>query len=353
MLSHILEPHVLDATCLESCSNFLADTGGEYLPLSPNSLTNYTKMCNSTIVTEFLLTGFSDVWEIRVLHTMLFLMMYVATLTGNLLIVTVITTDQNLHTPMYFFLRNLSVLDICYISVTVPKACVIFLLNNRVISKVGCAAQIFLVFLCGSAEFLLLTIMAHDRYVAICQPLHYHMVMNPRVCVQMTLASVVSGLVYAGVHTGNAFRLSFCRSNVIHQFFCDIPSLLKLSCSDTLTNEITILASAIMIGGGCFAFITKTYIHIFSTVLKLPTRGERGKAFSTCIPHILIVTVFLSSGVTVYLKPTSNSFPIQDMIMSVFYSIVPPFLNPIIYSLRNKQMKEAIRRIMRTVTQFK
>ncbi|XP_006877159.1 PREDICTED: olfactory receptor 14C36-like [Chrysochloris asiatica] len=285
---------------------------------------------------------------------MLFLLMYLATLTGNFLIVTIITTDQSLHTPMYFFLRNLSVLDMCYISVIVPKACVIFLFNNRVISKVGCATQIFFMFLCASTELLLLTVMARDRYVAICQPLHYHVVMNPHVCVQMTLASVLGGLVYAGVHTGNTFHLSFCQSNVIHQFFCDIHFLLKISCSDTLGNEIVILVSIIMIGGGCFSFITMSYIHIFSTVLKFPTRGERGKAFSTCIPHILIVTVFLSSGAAVYLKPASNSLSTQDMIISVFYSIVPPFLNPIIYSLRNKQMKGAIRRIMRRkVTLFR
>ncbi|XP_006877731.1 PREDICTED: olfactory receptor 14C36-like, partial [Chrysochloris asiatica] len=311
-------------------------------------------MTNSTIVTEFLLTGFSDVWEIRILLTMLFLLMYLATLMGNLLIVTAITTDHSLHEPMYFFLWNLSVLDMCYISVTVPKACVIFLFNNRVITKFGCAAQIFLMFSCASAEFVLLTIMARDRYVAICQPLHYHVVMNPRVCVQMSLACVITGLAYAGVHTGNTFCLSFCQSNVIHQFFCDIPSLLKLSCSDTLSNKIAIFSSAIIICGGCFSFISMSYIHIFSTVLKLPTRAERGKAFSTCIPHILIVTVFLSSGSAVYLKPTSNSLSVQDMIMSVFYSIVPPFLNPIIYSLRNKQIKKAVSRILRTaVTTFK
>ncbi|XP_004697272.1 olfactory receptor 14C36-like [Echinops telfairi] len=311
-------------------------------------------MPNSTIVTEFLLTGFSDVWEFRVLHTMLFSLMYLATLTGNLLIVTVITVDQRLHTPMYFFILNLSVWDMCYISVTVPKACTIFLLNNRVISLVGCAAQIFLIFLCAYTELLLLTIMARDRYVAICQPLHYHVIMTPRVCVQMTLASVLSGLVYAGMHTGSTFHLSFCRSNVVHQFFCDIPSLLKLSCSDTLANEIVIFASTMIVGGGCFSFITMSYIHIFSTVLKFPTRGERRKAFSTCIPHILIVIVFLGSGAAVYLKPTSNSFLTQDMIISVFYSIVPPFLNPVIYSLRNKQIKEALRRVMRrTLTSFR
>ncbi|XP_049726272.1 olfactory receptor 14C36-like [Elephas maximus indicus] len=303
-------------------------------------------MPNSTTVTEFLLMRFSDVWNFRVLHAMLFLLMYVATLLGNLLTVTVTTLTQSLHTPMYFCLRNLSVLDMCYISVTVSKARVIFLFDNRVISMVGCAAQIFLVILFAFAELLFLTIMARDRYVAICQPLHYPVIMNPRACVQMTLTSVFSGLIYAGVHTGNAFRLSFCHSSVVHQFFCDVPSLLKLSCSDTLSNEIVIFVSAVVIVGGCFIFIIMSYIHIFSAVLKLPTRGEQGKVFSTCVPHILVVTVFVISVTAMYLKPTSNSPTTQDMIISLFYSVVPPFLNPIIYSLRNKQIKEAIRRVM-------
>ncbi|KAM6224152.1 olfactory receptor 14C36-like [Rhynchocyon petersi] len=306
-------------------------------------------MPNCTTVTTFLLTRFSDVWEIRILHAMLFLLMYVATLLGNLLIVTVTTFDKNLHTPMYFFLRNLnlSVLDMCYISVTVPKACVIFLLDHRVISVIGCAAQIFFVVLCATAELLFLTIMAYDRYVAICRPLHYPVIMNPRACVQMTLASIFSGLVYAGVHTGNTFHLSFCQSNEVHQFFCDIPPLLKLSCSDTFINQVVIFFSAVVIVGGCFIFIIMSYIRIFSTVFKFPTIGERRKAFSTCVPHILVVTVFASSVNAVYMNPTSNSPTVWDMIISVFYCIVPPFLNPIIYSLRNKQIKNAVRKIMR------
>ncbi|XP_007954348.2 olfactory receptor 14C36-like, partial [Orycteropus afer afer] len=303
-------------------------------------------MPNSTTVTEFLLTGFSDVWELRVVHAMLFLLMYLTTLMGNFLIVTVTTFDKSLHNPMYFFLRNLSVLDMCYISVTVPKACVLFLLNNRVISMVECGTQIFFVVFCATVELLFLTIMAYDRYVAICQPLHYPVIMNPRICVQTTLASVLSGLIYAGVHTGSTFRLSFCKSNVIHQFFCDIPPLLKLSCSDTFINEVVIFFSAVMIVGGCFTFIVMSYIRLFSTVFKVPTKGERRKAFSTCLPHIIVVTVFASSVNTVYMNPTSNSHTVQDMIISVFYCIVPPFLNPIIYSLRNKQIKEAVRRII-------
>ncbi|XP_004475738.3 olfactory receptor 14C36-like [Dasypus novemcinctus] len=265
---------------------------------------------------------------------------------GNFLIVTVTTLDKKLHIPMFFFLRNLSVLDMCYISVTVPKACVIFLLENKAISMAGCAAQIFLVFWFAYIELLLLTIMAWDRYVAICQPLHYSVIMNPWLCVQMTLATLLSGVVFAGFHTGNTFWLPFCQSNVVHQFFCEIPSLLKLSCSDTLNNKISIFISVGVIDCVCFAFITMSYIHIFSTVFKFPTKGERGKAFSTCVPHMLVVTVFLSTAVAVYLKPSSNSPTLQDMIISVFYSIVPPFLNPVIYSLRNKQIKEAVRKMM-------
>ncbi|XP_042638948.1 olfactory receptor 14C36-like [Orycteropus afer afer] len=303
-------------------------------------------MLNSTIVTEFLLTRFSDVWEVRVLHAMLFLLMYLATLLGNLFIVTITTLDQSLHTPMYFFLRNLSVLDMCYISVIVPKACTIFLFDSRVISTVECAAQIFLVFLFAFVELLILTIMAYDRYMAICKPLHYPVIMNFQVCVQMSLASLFSGLVYAGFHTGTTFQLSFCQAKIVHQFFCDIPSLLKLSCSDTFINEMVLVVSTVVFGCGCFFLIILSYIHIFSTVLKFPIREERGKAFSTCVPHILVVTVFVSSGAAVYMKPTSNSPTVQDMIISVFYSIVPPILNPIIYSLRNKQIKEAVRRIM-------
>ncbi|XP_007954352.1 olfactory receptor 14C36-like [Orycteropus afer afer] len=303
-------------------------------------------MPNFTIVTEFLLTRFSDVLELRVLHAMLFLLTYLATLLGNLLIATVTTFDKSLHTPMYFFLRNLSVLDMCYISVIVPKACVIFLLDNQVISMVGCASQIFLVFLFAFIELMFLTIMAHDRYVAICQPLHYPVIMNPQVCVLASLVSIIGGLVYSGFHTGITFQLTFCHSNIINQFFCDIPSLLKLSCSDNFINEIALFISSVVFGGGCFFFIILSYIHIFSTVLKFPIRGEQGKAFSTCVPHILVVTVFISSAAAVYVKPTSNSPTIQDMIISMFYFIVPPFLNTIIYSLRNKQIKEAVRRVI-------
>ncbi|KAI5271911.1 Olfactory Receptor 14C36 [Manis pentadactyla] len=217
-------------------------------------------------------------------------------------------------TPMYFFLRNLSILDTCYTSVTVPNSCINALLGSRTISKAGCVAQVFLVVFFVYVELLLLTIMARDRYGAVCQPLLYHVIMSPQVCVQMTLASILSGLAYAGVHTGNTFRLLFCRSNVVHQFFCDIPSLLRLSCFDTSSNEMMVMAFGLEIGGGCFIYIIKSYIHIFSTVLKIPNGAGRTKVFSTCVPHILVVSVFLSSGFYVYLRPSAISATIQDMV---------------------------------------
>ncbi|XP_012870886.1 PREDICTED: olfactory receptor 14C36-like [Dipodomys ordii] len=303
-------------------------------------------MVNVSIVTEFLLEGFAEMWELRLLLSMLLLMMYLATLLGNLIIITVTTIDQNLHTPMYFFLRNLSITDICYISITVPNACVNTLTDNRAISVVGCATQIFLVVFCACVEILFLIIMAHDRYVAICQPLHYPVIMSHQFCVMSTLVSLLCGLTYAALHTGNTFRLSFCQSNVVHQFFCDIPSLLKLSCSDTFSNKLLNLLCVMGMGGSSFIFIVTSYVRIFSTVLKFPVKEERGKAFSTCIPHIIVVSVFLISGSIVYLRPPVRSEMFQDMILSVLYTIVPPFLNPVIYSLRNKQVKEAAGKVI-------
>ncbi|MBZ3873064.1 Olfactory receptor 14C36 [Sciurus carolinensis] len=296
------------------------------------------------MVTEFLLMGFAEGWKLRFLYSMLFLLMFLATLLGNLLIVTVTTADQNLHTPMYFFLRNLSILDMCYISVTVPNACVNSLTGNRAISVTGCAAQIFLVIYCAFVEILFLSIMAWDRYVAICQPLHYSTIINVRLCVQMTVASLLSGLVYAGVHTGDTFLLNFCGSNTVPQFFCDVPSLLRLSCSDTSSNQLSILVSAVFVCGGSFVFIAMSYVRIFSAVLKFPAQ-KQGKAF-TCVPHVLVVSIFLSSMACVYLRPAAATATIQDMVLSVFYTMVPPFLNPVLYSLRNKQVKEAVRRVI-------
>ncbi|XP_048213672.1 olfactory receptor 14C36-like [Perognathus longimembris pacificus] len=304
-------------------------------------------MANFSGVSKFLLEDFADVWQLRLLLSTLFLLIYLATLLGNFIIITVTTIDRNLHTPMYFFLRNLSILDMCYISVTVPNACINSFTNNKTISVSGCAIQVFSVFFCASVELLFLTIMAQDRYVAICQPLRYPVIMNYQFCVQTTLSSILIGIIFAAIQTGNTFRLSFCQSNMVSQFFCDIPSLLRLSCSDTFSSKLLLLLAVMGFAGGCFIFIGFSYVRIFLTVLKFPIKEERGgKAFSTCVPHLLVVSVFLSTGSVVYLRPTPSTEMIQNMILSVFYTIVPPFLNPIIYSLRNKQIKEAIGKVI-------
>ncbi|XP_021045402.1 olfactory receptor 14C36-like [Mus pahari] len=304
-------------------------------------------MENSTLVTEFLLEVFAESWELRILLSVLFLLVYLGSLLGNLIIIIAITVDHTLNTPMYFFLRNLSIVDMCYVSVTVPNACFNSLTDHRNISVVGCAAQIFFVFFCACVEMFFLTMMAQDRYVAICKPLLYPVIMNHQFCVQMTLASLHSSLVIASVHTFKTFQLSFCHSNVVPQFFCDIPSLLKLSCSDTFNNKLLMLISAIIIGCSCFTFIAVSYFRILSTVLKVPVKGERGKAFSTCVPHIVVVSVFLSSSTYVYLRPPVATLEVvKEMTLSVSYTIVPPFLNPIIYSLRNRQIKEAVKKVI-------
>ncbi|KAM9034790.1 olfactory receptor 14C36-like [Sarcophilus harrisii] len=303
-------------------------------------------MSNLTFVSEFILMVFSDIRELQIVYSLLFLLIVLATILGNLLIVIVTTVDRHLHTSMYFFLRNLSLVDACYITVTLPEASTNSLLNSRTISKSECVAQIFLMVFFVYVELTCLAIMAHDRYVAICHPLHYTVIMNPRVCMQMTLTSLLTGLLYAGFHTAYTFRLPFCRSNVIQQFFCDIPSLLKLSCSETFSNEILIIVTGMGVRGGCFAFIIASYVRIFSTVLKFPVKEDQRKAFSTCITHIIVVLVFLISSFYVYLRPSSISASIEDLVLSVFYSVIPSFVNPIIYSLRNKQIKEAVQRVV-------
>ncbi|KFO35795.1 olfactory receptor 14C36 [Fukomys damarensis] len=306
-------------------------------------------MFNSTTTMDFLLMEISDMRDLQLFYAMFFSLIYLVTVMGNLVIAAVTTLDKSLHTPMYFFLRNLSILDSCYISVTIPKSCMNSLLGTRSISKAGCGAQVFLVIFFAFVEVLFLTIMAHDRFAAICRPLHYPVIMSPRLCVHSTLAALLSGLIYAALHTLNTFRLPFCHTHAVQQLFCDIPSLLKLSCSDTFSNQISMFISGLVIGGCSFTYIIKSYIHIFSTVLRFPVGADRKKAFSTCVPHILVVSVFLSSSLYVYLRPSAMSAGLMGIVLSVFYSVIPPLFNPVIYSLRNEQIKHAIRKLMTRV----
>ncbi|XP_043854682.1 olfactory receptor 14A16-like [Dromiciops gliroides] len=309
-------------------------------------------MTNATLVTEFILIGFSEVRELQILHALLFLLIYLVALLGNLLIIVLTILDKQLHTPMYFFLKHLSFLDLCYISVTVPKFISNTLANSNSISFLGCLSQVFLVVFLACTELALLTVMSYDRYVAICNPLHYAVIMKRRTCVKMAASLWFSGGISGLLHTATGFSLPFCESTKIHQFFCEIPQILRLSCSDNYSAEVGALAITSSLSFVCFLSISISYIHIFSTVLKIPSVVGRSKAFSTCLPHLIVVTVFLNSAAVAYLKPTSTFPSSLDILVSVFYTVLPPTLNPIIYSLRNKDMKTALRKLVRRSHQF-
>ncbi|XP_067409150.1 olfactory receptor 14A16-like [Emydura macquarii macquarii] len=285
-------------------------------------------MSNQTTVTEFLLLGFSDVRELQILHFVVFLVLYLACVVGNLLIVTAIALDHHLHTPMYFFLMNMSILDLGFISVTLPKSMVNSLMNTRSISYSGCVAQVFFFFFFVSANFALLTIMAYDRYVAICQPLHYEMVMNRGARAQMAASAWISGIIYSALHTGNTFTISFCGGNTVDQFFCEVPQLLKLACSDSYLSEVGVIVFSVCLTFCCFVFITMSYVQIFRAVLRIPSEQGRHKAFSTCLPHLTVVSLFFCTGSFAYLKPTSSSASGLDLLVTVLYSVLPPMMNP-------------------------
>ncbi|XP_067399487.1 olfactory receptor 14A16-like [Emydura macquarii macquarii] len=303
-------------------------------------------MSNRTTMTEFLLLGFSDIRELQILHFVVFLVLYPVSMVGNLLIITAIAYDHRLHTPMYFFLMNLSILDLGSISVTIPKSMVNSLMNTRSISYSGCVAQVFFFSCFVSANVALLTIMAYDRYVAICQPLHYEMVMNRGACVQMAASAWISGILISVLHTGNTFTISFCGGNTVDQFFCEIPQLLKLACSDSYLREVVVILFGVCLAFSCFVFIIMSYVQIFTTVLRISCEQGRHKAFSTCLPHLTVVSLFFCTGSFAYLKPTSSSASGLDLLVAVLYSVLPPMMNPIIYSMRNKEIKGVLSKWM-------
>nr|XP_009931833.1 PREDICTED: olfactory receptor 14A16-like [Opisthocomus hoazin] len=302
-------------------------------------------MSNSSSITEFLLLAFTDTRELQLLHFWLFLGIYVAALLGNGLTITAVACDHRLYTPMYFFLLNLSLLDLGSISTTVPKAMANSFWDTRDISYTGCATQVFFFLLFLSAEFCLLTVMAYDRYVAICKPLHYGTLLDSRACVQMAAAAWGSGFLYAVLHTANTFSLPLCQGNALEQFFCEIPQILKLSCSNAYLREVWLLMVSGILLSGCFVFIVLSYVHIFRAVLRIPSEHGRQKAFSTCLPHLAVVSLFVSTGMFAYLKPHSISFQLLDLVVAVVYSVVPPAVNPLIYSMRNKELKDSLRNL--------
>ncbi|XP_025949705.2 olfactory receptor 14A16-like, partial [Dromaius novaehollandiae] len=302
-------------------------------------------MSNSSSCNKFLLLGFADSRELQLLHFSLFLGIYLAALLGNGLIITAIACDHRLHTPMYFFLLNLSVLDLGSISTTVPKSMANSLRDTRAISYSGCAAQVFLIFFLLGGEYSLLTVMAYDRYVAICKPLHYGTIMGSRACVEMAAAAWAGGFFNALLQTANTFSIPLCQGNTVEQFFCEVPQILKLSCADSYLRELGLLMAGACLVFGCFICIVVSYVQIFTVVLRIPSEQGRHKAFSMCLPHLAVVSLFISTGMFAYLKPPSISSPVLDLVVAVLYAVVPPAVNPLIYSVRNKELKDALRKL--------
>ncbi|XP_065509330.1 olfactory receptor 14A16-like [Caloenas nicobarica] len=299
-------------------------------------------MSNSSSITQFLLLPFADTRELQLLHFWLFLGIYLAALLGNSLIITTVACDQHLHTPMYFFLLNLSLLDLGVISTTLPKSMANSLWNTRAISFLGCAAQVFMFLFFISAEYSLLTIMSYDRFVAICKPLHYGTLLGSRACVHMAAAAWATGFLHALLHTANTFSLPLCEGNAVGQFFCEIPQILKLSCSHSYLREAGLLMVTACLTFGCFIFIFFSYVQILRAVLRIPSEQGRHKAFSTCLPHLAVVSLFIITGIFACLKPPSISSPSMDLVVSVLYSVMPPAVNPLIYSMRNQELKDAL-----------
>ncbi|XP_025032192.1 olfactory receptor 14C36-like [Python bivittatus] len=293
---------------------------------------------------EFLLSEFSKIWELQVMHIALLLILCLMTVTGNLLIITAVVCNHHLHTPMYFFLINLAMQDTGSVSIIIPKAVFNTLMKIRSISHSGCVAQVLLFVFFLSCHVSYLTVMAYDRYVAICNPLRYEMIMNRKACTKMIGSVWIASLLNASLHTTVTFITPFC-SNIINQFFCEIPYLLKIACSGLYGTEIGVLVFSAILGFGCFAFVIVTYVHVFFAVLRIPSVQGRKKAFSTCLPHLIVTSLFVFTGAFAYLRNISDSPSHLDFIITITYSIIPSMLNPLIYSMRNKDIKVAVSRI--------
>ncbi|KAM6988748.1 olfactory receptor 14J1-like [Passerculus sandwichensis] len=303
-------------------------------------------MSNSSSIRHFLLLALADTRQLQLLHFCLLLGISLAALLGNGLIISTVACGHHLHTPMFFFLLNLALSDLGSICTTVPKAMHNSLWDTRDISYSGCAAQLFFFLFFISAEFSLLTIMCYDRYVSICKPLHYETLLGSRACAHMAAAAWASAFLNALMHTANTFSLPLCHGNALGLFFCEIPQILKLSCSKSYFREFELIVASACLAFSCFLFIVFSYVQIFRAVLRIPSEQGRHKAFSTCLPHLAVLFLFFSTAAIAHLKPSSMSSPSLDLALSVLYSVVPPALNPLIYSLRNQELKAEVRKLM-------
>ncbi|XP_021008015.1 olfactory receptor 5AN1-like [Mus caroli] len=302
---------------------------------------------NITEITEFILLGFSDFPQITALLFVMFLTLYITALTWNLSLVVLIRMDSYLHTPMYFFLSNLSFIDICYISSTVPKMLSNFFQKRQTISFVGCIVQYFMFSTMGLSESCLMTAMAYDRYAAICNPLLYSSVMSPTLCAQMVMGSYTAGFLGSISQVFAMLQLHFCGSNVIRHFFCDIPQLLNLSCTDTFFAHVELLILTMLFCISNALVIIISYGYIVLSILKITSAKGRSKAFNTCASHLTAVSLFYTSTAFVYFSSSSGGSSSFDRFVSVFYTVLIPMLNPLVYSLRNKEIKDAGKRLQK------
>ncbi|XP_066221680.1 olfactory receptor 1L6-like [Saccopteryx leptura] len=302
---------------------------------------------NQSHITEFLLLGLTSDPKQQVWLFACFLAMYLVNVTGNSVIIAAIRGDARLHTPMYFFLANLSLVDICFTTVIVPRMLVSMLTQRRTILFAPCLTQMYFFVAFGITDSFLLAAMAIDRYMAICNPLNYTMAMSPKRCLLLVMASWVVSHLHSLTHTGLMARLSFCGTNVIHHFFCDVQPLLTLSCSETSVNELLAFTEGSFVIMSPFIFIIVSYVYITRAVLRVPSGKGRYKVFSTCGSHLTIVALFYGTIISVYIRPSSTYSVTKDRVVTVIYTVVTPMLNPFIYSLRNNDMKQALKKLVR------
>ncbi|KAM7150945.1 olfactory receptor 11L1-like [Macrochelys suwanniensis] len=301
---------------------------------------------NQTSITEFILLGFGNLPELQILLFLLFLVIYIVTMAANMVIAALVVADQHLHTPMYLFLGNLSCLEICYTSTILPRVLASLLMGNRAISVSQCIIQFYCFALLLTTECYLLVVMSFDRYLAICKPLHYVTHMNGRFCIQLAAASWISSFVLITILISLVSQLAFCGPNEIDHFFCDLTPIIKLSCSNTsLVTLVTLIFSSIDTLPPFLLTLT-SYVYIISTILRIPSTTGRQKTFSTCSSHLIVVTIFYVTLMTVYILPNTGALRAPSKVFSVLYTVLTPLINPLIYSLRNKEVKEALRRAL-------
>ncbi|XP_042532304.1 olfactory receptor 10AG1-like [Dipodomys spectabilis] len=300
---------------------------------------------NVSTVKQFVLLGFSDLPNLRGFLSGVFSIAYIIILIGNSLIIIITRLDPTLKKPMYFFLANFSFLEICYVSVTLPRILLNIWTRDRAMSLLQCATQMCFFLILATTESFLLAVMSYDRYVAICHPLHYILIMNPKKCIELAAGAWLIGMPVQIGQTCQIFSLHFCRTNQIDHFFCDIPPIIKLACEDTFAHELSVFVVSMLFAAVPFSLILASYSKIISTILRMPTAQGWGKAFSTCSSHLLVVLLFYGSAIITYLRPKSSHSVGIDRLFSLFYTIVTPMFNPLIYSLRNKDMIAALRKL--------